>query len=373
MSGAAAIRWPGQLMPTVCTFSPNGSNGCENPAGCRKNCDLYTYDLELVEPDGTVRAFCPDGQRAYAVPGTYDGTGELDATKTSQFTFACAGGTIAKCTWWGYRGFGSAKKTNNVSVNLVDYHRACVRAAAADYCAIGHSFTKDGTLVDVWDYDGTAPGLVPRTRTGGVDDTKSAFVLEAWFDHLGATQIDGLRFQEQGGFEALDEVCPGWFNDTSSDDVGGLWDRASGWGLSPQVKIDTTTWCEHTERTVGKWLHPHCSACVRAVILSAADGSCSDPASPAGWNAACVARASSVCSNIASHGECTTGSPLDRYDSGCTARVCSTPGYESCCTSSWNSACVAKATAVCPSYAVNGFVQKFCPLVVQPPPNQNAL
>ncbi|MBZ0236880.1 MAG: hypothetical protein K8M05_31415 [Deltaproteobacteria bacterium] len=369
MSGSSAIRWPGQLMPTVCGYVAFGRSGCDNPSGCRRNCDLFTYELELVEPDGTVRSFCPAGERAYAVPGTYAANGELDDETDTHFTFACAGGTIAKCTWWGYRGFGSAKKTDGVAVDLVGYHRPCVRAAAADYCANGHSFTKNGTLVDVYDYEGTVAGLVPRTRQDN-DPTKSAFVLEAYFDRYGANQLDGLRFQEQGGFDALDAICPDTFADTSDDDVGGLWQRIEAWdGEAPHVKIDTTTWCEHTERTVGKWLHPRCSACVIAVSGHPDYAYCSDPASPVGWNGACAQRAGNVCAGIASHGECATGAPLGRYASGCTARVCGTSGYAYCCSSSWDSACVAKATAICPTYKVHGITQKFCPLIVQPPPD----
>ena len=49
---------------------------------------------------------------------------------------------------------------------MADYHQACIRAAAADYCANGTSFTKDGTLIDIYDYQphqSYAAGFVPRT------------------------------------------------------------------------------------------------------------------------------------------------------------------------------------------------------------------
>ncbi len=339
-----------------------GVVACDNPAGCRKNCDLWLYELQLtdaVQADGQPLSFCPNGERAIAVAGTYDATGQHTSGGTS-FTFACTNGTIAKCTQWGYRPFGSSRKNCGTSLSCVpdttsyglrDFHQACVRAATADYCSNGHSFTRDGTLVDIWDYDATRsePGLIPRAAK--LFPRATALRLESLFDRVGATQIDHLRYQEltgsadYGSIEDPEVGCPARFErGSSTDDVQSTWMRASGWlGGMATVQIDSTTACSHSERTVGKWLHRECTACTRSVSAY-----CTDPADPRGWDASCVAEAQSCTRAMTTHSECTAGTGLDKYSTGCALRVClDRPG---CCvagTGQWSSTCVATANAVC--------------------------
>jgi hypothetical protein len=68
------------------------------------------------------------------------------------------------------------------------------------------------------------------------------------------------------------------------------------------------------------------------------------------WDESCVSLAANICTpseRMATHGECTTGGPLERFDSACTAAVCLDPAYGSCCTSSWTSSCTAVANTRC--------------------------
>ncbi len=353
------------------TCALDHTSGCGHPGGCRVNCDLWLYDLSLVDTGGVVLPFCAGGERAIAVAGTYAVTGERTADP-DRFTFACTNGTIAKCTRWGYRPSGNAALSNGAQAPLAGYHQACVRAAAADYCANGHSFTRNGTLVDVWDYELSepdAPGLIPRTRGGAVlEADATALVWESVFDPLGAVQIDHLRHEEIDCFGRLfchrsdsitdaDVGCPGRFYQ-SSDDVLQRWNRDSAYGawVTPRVNIDSTPACAHSEFVVGKWLHERCSPCTRKVAAY-----CNDPADARGWDEGCIVQAKQLCTpgeRMAAHGECTVGAALSPYDSGCTLAVCLED--PSCCgAGGWTAACVQAADATCEG-GLEGITARFC-------------
>ena len=342
----------GNVAAQGCTLDHRTSR-CEDPDGCRKNCDLWLYQLELadaVDEDGEPLAFCPGGLPALALAGVYELDGTLKSS-TAEITFACTNGTIAKCTRWGYRPFGKAAK-RCVDSSTCDgagltamrpYHEACVRAAAADYCANGHSFTQDGTLVDIFDFRrrGSAAGLI--MRAGG-----QAFVAESSFDRKGAVWIDHLRYQElhRADFDDPDVGCPDAFDYyPGDDDVQSTWRRLEP-EVPPYVQINSSTACAHSELTVGKWLHVDCNpACI-----AGAPEACRDPEH--GWDAACVAYATRTCKApvvpMTPHSECKVGGALARTATGCTLRVCATqPG---CCGAdggTWTSACVAAADQLC--------------------------
>ena len=37
---------------------------------------------------------------------------------------------------------------------MIDWYNACIRLLRADYCGDGRPFTRDGTLVDIYDHLG---------------------------------------------------------------------------------------------------------------------------------------------------------------------------------------------------------------------------
>lgn len=375
----------GHSSSASCTLVANGYDGCMHPGGCRRNCDIWLYDLDLVTPDGDIIDWCPSGNRATAIAGSYGADGSYNPG-SGEITLACVNGTIAKCTRWGYRPWGYSQKrctgsgcsTGTGLYSMLNCHRSCVRAAMADYCANGISFTKNGTLVDVYDYeesDGVG-GFVPRTESlPGVGQT-TAFLWESRFDRYGATQLDHLRYQELN--PSLASACPGRFYE-SSDDALQTWNRESPtWG-NPSVRIDSTTACAHSELTVGKWLHGHCNSCTNDMSAY-----CTNPADPRGWDANCVAEAASRCTAtdppMTAHSECTTGAALPKFATGCTLRVCNE--RPSCCNSTggtWDSTCASTAASKCTGGQEhwNRF-SNFCNGVVinpppEPPPIENRL
>lgn len=348
----AMFKLDGNTSAASCGWVPEGTQGCAHPAGCRKNCDVWLYKLWFLPPDNKTLAFCPGGNQATAVAGTYSANGTFTPSKTG-ITLACTNGTIAKCTRWGYRSWGSARKhcfsgscaPNNTLYALRDYHQSCIRAAMADYCTKGVSFTRNGTLVDISDMEfndatNSEYGFVPETQSG-------PFVFESRFDKHGAREIDYLRYQESS--PTIASTCDAgqfsYYPPSGSNDILPTWLRTDPPNLeTAHVRIASTTGCSHSELTVGKWLHPHCSLCAALVPAE-----CNDPAH--GWDSDCVQAAKSVCtSHLTSHSECNTGTssePLDIMATGCTLSVCSTEGFESCCTTAWTSTCVNAAKSIC--------------------------
>ena len=383
-----------------CNWSPQYFNGCQNPAGCRRNCDIWLYKIYLVDDPhvngGQPYGVCNSGT-AIAVPGTYSANGTYSPpTKydSTRFTFSCSSGTIAKCTRWGFRPWGAAKKScqtncdaaspeNTTYYPLVDLHQTCIRAAMADYCTNGTSYTRENTLVDIWDYNHTvsnAWGFVPKTRGGlTADANATAFTYESRFDKFGMISMDHERYNEVQGEPADDGDDP-W-----NIEIGCMWEcefdvdgncaakrnvmRSEGTHVPSQLRIDSTTGCAHSERTTGKWLSKRCSACTARIGNTPGLEHCTDSLSVNGkWDSACVSAVNTVCgaspaaATMASHNECTTGAALPKFATGCTFTVCQLDS--SCCNSSWTSTCVALANDKC--YGGNQFRNAvslgFCPM-----------
>lgn len=345
---------------------------CSNlTRGCRQNSDMFDYDVRAIDvvENGQHPSLCAPNETALAFAGRWQSNGTYQPTAAA-FTLACTNGVIAKCARWGYRPYGSAYRANDGTVltPMADYHRACTRAAMADYCGNGYSFTKTGTLVDVYDFTGNvdAPvGFVPPTQRPAGSSLVSAFAYEGWFDRHGATLIDSTRYAELVTIPAWnpEAVCPDRFAiDVDHGELEKYWRlEAAAPFTAPFIKVDSSPACSHSELKTGKWLHRECSYCTAEVPTY-----CNDPASPQGWNQACVdaVRNHPTCANdvnkrMAAHSECTSGIALDPYDSGCTLRVCST--NSACCTSGWTAACVNLADAMCTGGSETMF-QGFCAL-----------
>jgi hypothetical protein len=334
---------------------------CASSRGCRRNCDLFTYKLWLLTADGQDLPFCHAGATAYVLPGTWDATGQYSST-SGKFTFACSNGTIAKCTRWGYRPWSGAqaKKSDNTSASTAEYHQACVRAATADYCSNGHSFTKNGTLVDIYDYGGEAQsylptvGFIPRVvTTGDTGGANTTFLWESTFDPIGAATFDHLRYDKLTQIEDPTFGCTGRFV-VMTHPYANVYRSSLYGGMQPvRVAVSNSTSCQHSEQTIGRALDPRCNrGCSTAVWQT--QPHCLDPNDSRGWDQSCVT-AAAACKNgtstapMAIHSECSTGSGLTKLDSACTFAVCSqAPG---CCTGSffpqWTSSCVTMANAIC--------------------------
>jgi hypothetical protein len=153
------------------------------------NRDLWLYDIEyttmerpsardwqtLCQPDphGDARGMFLDG--TWRADGSWDPRGH---------TVACTSGVLAKCARnWGYKPWKQVRAASGARVALQPLHQACTRAARADYCGDGVSYTRDGTLIDLFD----AHGLNVREQVAG-------FSAEAGFTVDGAAWVARPRW-----------------------------------------------------------------------------------------------------------------------------------------------------------------------------------
>jgi len=126
--------------------------------------DVWLYHISVKEgSDGTYTSIC-----ANTVNGDHDLIPILGAywdeqtgnriDKQDALTLGCLGGVIGKCARIGYRPWATgtqckgSKDKNCDRISLKDHHQACTRMFRADYCGNGQGYTKDGTIIDIFDY-----------------------------------------------------------------------------------------------------------------------------------------------------------------------------------------------------------------------------
>ena len=114
----------------------------------------WLYGVDVLAADGSATPLCrPDlngVSAAIPVAATFNTHGDR-VESTTQFTFGCTAGVVAKCYRWGYKPWLTGDD------DFAALHWACTRMARADYCGDGTSGTFDGTWINLWDSAG-APG-----------------------------------------------------------------------------------------------------------------------------------------------------------------------------------------------------------------------
>jgi hypothetical protein len=158
---------------------------------------LYTLE-QWVDDTASWQPACPtdsDGRSA-AIPMTATWNNHGDRVEsTTQFTFGCTTGVIAKCYRWGYRpwlnGYGHMAAT----------HWTCTRLARADYCGDGVPHTRNGTTINLWD-------TLPH---GGIQHhgllAPLGMIFEAGWNTQGAVCLSRARWLDLDG-AALAALCP---------------------------------------------------------------------------------------------------------------------------------------------------------------------
>jgi hypothetical protein len=192
-------------------FDPSALYGNQSNAngnvGAAANRDIVFYNVQWWSSN--TRAWvplCPAENEAIALQGTWGNpdpvTGRFDRGRwvapTTEITFACTNGVLAKCARWGYKPWTTAS-----GVDLAPLHRACVRAAAADFCSDGTSYTTDGTQIDVFDIYGfirsATESIDPGSRFESLCDVAGPcpadhnWSMEATFDEGGGGCIRHSR------------------------------------------------------------------------------------------------------------------------------------------------------------------------------------
>jgi hypothetical protein len=112
--------------------------------------DIWLHRFSVLDAStGSWREFCmpgPDGTAAgFPLAGTWTKDGRHE-NGGSGFTITCTSGAVGKCVRMGYKPWREFKGDS-----LWDYHQTCVRAVRADYGGDGAGYTRDGTLIDIFD------------------------------------------------------------------------------------------------------------------------------------------------------------------------------------------------------------------------------
>lgn len=145
---------------------------------------LYRVEFSLASAPEQWRGMC-EGDAADGMGLFVDGQWSEDgAWHPEGWTFSCASGVVAKCVrGFGYKPWKTLESPAHGPVNLQPLHQACTRAARADYCGDGHSHTRDGTLVDMFD-----------TYGFNVRETVAGMAPESSFDEQGALSVSIPRW-----------------------------------------------------------------------------------------------------------------------------------------------------------------------------------
>jgi hypothetical protein len=158
--------------------------------------EILLYDFRLVTPRGE-EPLCapdPDGRRVgFPLAGRSDPAGILSSSDGSIFELVCTSGAQGKCARLGYAPWRRAPDGRP----MIDWYNACVRLLRGDYCGDGRPFTRDGTLVDIYD----------RLGIHGSDaDPRMAF--EAAWGPEGAVCVARTRLPDIIDLEGLRRTCP---------------------------------------------------------------------------------------------------------------------------------------------------------------------
>src|SRR5262245_11189473 len=158
--------------------------------------EILLYDFRLITPRGEEPLCAPDadGRRVgFPLAGRSDPAGILSSSDGSVFELACTSGAQGKCARLGYAPWRRAPDGRS----MLDSYNACVRLLRGDYCGDGRPFTRDGTLVDIYD----------RLGIHSSDDDPSLTFEAAW-DPKGAVCVAHTRLPDIIDLEALGRTCP---------------------------------------------------------------------------------------------------------------------------------------------------------------------
>lgn len=129
---------------------------------------LVRYALSFDDLD-----VCDEGAAGLFLAGSWDEHGDHDDSDPDGLTFACPSGVLHKCVNWGYQPWAVGE----------ELHQTCTRLARADYCGTGTPWTKDGTLIDVYDVAGV------QSPTG-----EPGLSFEAGWGPIGAVCVSAPRY-----------------------------------------------------------------------------------------------------------------------------------------------------------------------------------
>lgn len=157
---------------------------------------VLLHDFRLEGTDMPLCGSDPDGkQLGFPLVGRSEPNGRLLEAGPEDFELICTSGAQGKCVRFGYHPWERTPDGNSMR----DHYNSCVRMVRADYCGDGRSWTRDGTLIDMWDDYG-----IQKPDILGVP----ALSFEAGWKPDGAVCVAHTRIPENITLDKLMAACP---------------------------------------------------------------------------------------------------------------------------------------------------------------------
>ena len=233
-----------------------------------------------------------------------------DPAQPSRFVFACtANGVASKCArGWGFRPWrndhsfvfdDASGQWTEQTYPMKPFYDACKIAARAAYCQDRQSFTREGTLVDLFDTRQFVWPNAIENPFGDNPDSRWMFAQEffvsvdplASHPELKASALQRTRYRDLSPVGDCADLA---FVDRLEQDhfEDGRW--ASPLTGTPRIEVFSPNYCVHNEQETGAGLPWDCSPCTTAVCKNQPRCCRLDGAGP-GWDALCVAEAQATC------------------------------------------------------------------------------
>jgi hypothetical protein len=239
-----------------------------------------------------------------------------DPSNPGQFVFACtATGVAAKCARiWGFRPWrtdttwffdDTIQDWVEKEFAFKPFYDACKLAARAGYCQDRQSFTKNGTLVDLFDTRQFIwPNSIQDPWNGNDQDSLWMLAQEYFvsFDPLAsdpslkASALQRTRWRDLSpenacaSFASIDRLERDNFED-------GRW--ANPLTNTPRIEVFSPNYCSHHEDIPGAALAWDCSPCTTAVCRHMPQCCSQDPSLPQPvWDGNCVNERLTVCQDV---------------------------------------------------------------------------
>jgi hypothetical protein len=159
--------------------------------------EVLLYDFRVIAPNGAEEPLCrpdPDGrQLGLPLAGRSDATGILRPNAADEFELVCTSGAQGKCVRFGYAPWRRAPDGRP----MLDWYNACVRMVRGDYCGDGRPFTRDGTIIDIYD----------RISVQKSDEDPLLSFEAAWGPN-GAICVAHTRIPDIVDLDGLGRTCP---------------------------------------------------------------------------------------------------------------------------------------------------------------------
>jgi len=239
-----------------------------------------------------------------------------DPANPNKFILACtATGVDSKCArGWGFRPWaetqawvfdptadGGLGAWGLQSFDLKPYYDVCTNAARAAYCQDDRSYTKNGTLVDLFDTRQIIwPNAIENPFSAANDPTSLWMIAQEYFISTGPSPLlssikdsalQRTRYRELsptaecGNIPYIDRLEHDHIED-------GRW--ASPLTNTPRIQVFSPTYCTHNEHEVGGAVLPwDCSPCTTQVCKTMPE--CCGANGGTSWTLACKGQADAVC------------------------------------------------------------------------------